>query len=152
MKEGPGGKDEGSGFDDYTDERGVRTERALHDGAIARVLRVLSGVALVFALATAAAVILLDAAHLIRPDAPWRVKSALPLIGIGVSYALLQFTLPRTKTEFLLSMAVSVAFILWGLEQYVPVLRIASLLDDMVAFLFVMDLGIVIRGRLKRDG
>jgi hypothetical protein len=79
------------------------------------------------------------------------VKSALPLIGIGVSYALLQFTVPRTRAEFCLSLAVSLAFILWGAEQFVPEPRIASRMDDLVVFLFVLDLGIVIRGQLVRS-
>jgi hypothetical protein len=124
----------------------------LHETPIAAVLKVLSGAALVFALASAAAVMVLDAAHWLQPDLPWKVKSALPLIGIGVSYALLQPTMPRTRTELLLSLAVSLAFILWGTEQFIPIPRIASQLDDVVVLLFVLDLGIVIRGRLKRDG
>jgi hypothetical protein len=152
MKETPeGNPDGGSGFDDFPEGHGVRTERALHDGTVAKVLRALSGAALVFAFGTAAGVILVDALHWLRPEVTWRVKSALPLIGIGVSYAFLQFTLPRTKREFLLSMAVSLAFILWGVEQFIPVARIASLVDDVVVFLFVLDLGIVIRGRLRSD-
>jgi len=137
-------------FDDYSVGRGVRGKRALHLAAIARGLRVLSGVALVFAVVTAAGIVVLDGLHWVRPDVGWRVKSALPLIGIGVSYALLQFTVPRTRTEFCLSLAVSLAFVLWGAEQFIPSPRIVSLIDDAVVFLFVLDLGIVIRGQLAR--
>ena len=121
-----------------------------HLARAAGALRVLSGVALVFAFATAAGILVLDGCRVVRPDLPWRIKSALPLIGIGVSYALLQFTVPRTRTEFCLSLAVSLAFILWGAEQFMHTAWIISLVDDVVVFLFVLDLGIVIRGHLMR--
>jgi hypothetical protein len=140
-----------SPFGDFPSEEGRGGKRALHLAPIAKSLRVLSALALVFAIATAGAVIVLDAIHWIRPDVPWRVKSALPLIGIGASYALLQFTLPRTLAEFCLSLAVSVAFILWGAEQFFPGWRFVQLMDDVVVFLFVMDLGIVIRRHLRRS-
>jgi hypothetical protein len=137
-------------FDDFSEKRGPRVKRGLHLAAIARMLRVLSAVALAFAVVTAFSVIALDAAHWRHLGASWQVKTALPLIGIGVSYALLQFTLPRTLTEFCLSLAVSLAFILWGAEQFMHTAWIIALVDDFVAFLFVLDLGIVIRGHLTR--
>jgi hypothetical protein len=154
MNESPEEKPETTGraFDEFPAGQGVPQRRPLHETRVAGALRILSGAALVFAFASAGAVLVLDAAHWLQPDLPWRVKSALPLIGIGVSYALLQPTLQRTRTELLLSLAVSVAFILWGTEQFIPMPRIASQVDDVVVFLFVMDLGIVIRGRLTRDG
>ncbi len=137
-------------FDEFPEKR--EGPRRLHLAPLAKTLRILSGLALVFAFAGAAGILLLDALHWIRPDLTWRVKSAFPLMGIGLSYALLQFTLPRTRTEFALSLAVSLGFILWGTEQFIPVARIASLVDDVVVFVFVMDLGIVIGSRLKRGG
>ena len=140
-----------SPFGDFPDGRGTGAKRALHLAPIATALRILSAGALAFAFASAAGIILLDAVHWMRPELSWKVKSALPLIGIGVSYALLQFTVPRTRAEFCLSLAVSLAFILWGAEQFVPEPRIASRMDDLVVFLFVLDLGIVIRGQLVRS-
>jgi hypothetical protein len=137
-------------FDDYLEEQGRHGKRTLHLARIAAVLRVLSAVALVVAFASAAGIVVLDAVHWIRPDLSWKVKSAIPLICIGVSYALLQFTLPRTLTEFCLSLAVSLAFILWGVEQFIPVPQVAGVVDDVVVFLFVLDLSIVIRGQLRQ--
>jgi hypothetical protein len=125
--------------------------RRLRLASLATVLRALSGTAAVLAFACAAGILALDAAHLIRPDVSWRVKSALPLICVGVSYALLQFTVPLTLTGFCLSLSVSLGFILWGVEQYIAVARIAGMVDDVVVFIFVMDLGLVIRGRLKQE-
>jgi len=137
-------------FDDYSTGRGSGAKRDLHLAPIAKTLRMLSALALIFAGVTAAAIVALDAVHWFRPDIMWRVKSALPLIGIGISYALLQFTLPRTLAEFCLSLAVSLAFILWGAEQFIHTAWIISMMDDFVAILFVCDLGIVIRGHLTR--
>jgi hypothetical protein len=135
---------------DFLDGPRGTSKRALHLAPLAALLRIVSGIALAFAFITAVAIIVLDAVHGFHPDLPWKVKSALPLIGIGVAYAALQFTLPRTLTEFCLSLAVSLAFILWGAEQFVPIPKIASLMDDLVVFLFVMDLGIVVWGHLRK--
>ena len=137
-------------FDDFSNEVKSLGLRSLHLAPIARPLRVLSTVALGFAFASAAVILLLDALHGLRPEISWRVKPALPLIGIGLSYALLQFTLPRTWKEFCLGLAVSLGFILWGAEQFVPLRWVASLMDDLVVFLFVLDLSIVILGHLKQ--
>jgi hypothetical protein len=135
-------------FDDFPEGQARPGKRTLHLARIAMVLRFLSATALVVAFASAAGIIVLDALHLVRPDMSWKLKSALPLICIGLSYALLQFTLPRTRTEFCLSLAASLAFVLWGAEQFIPVARIASVVDDVVVFLFVLDLGVVIRSQL----
>jgi len=137
-------------FDDFSKSQ-RREKRTLHLAPIAAPLRILSAVVLAVAFASAAGIVVMDAIHCIRPDVAWRIKSAIPLICIGASYALLQFTLPRTLTEFCLSLAVSLAFVLWGAEQFIPVPRIASLVDDVVVFLFVLDLSIVIRGQLKQS-
>ena len=137
----------GTPFDDFPGRRGKRT---LHLAPLAAVLRILSAVALATAFASAAGILILDGIHWLRPDLSWKVKSALPLICIGVSYALLQFTVPRTLREFCLSLAVSLAFVLWGVEQFVPAPQIASRIDDLVVFLFVLDLSIVIRGQLRQ--
>lgn len=140
-----------SPFGDFPSQQGRGGKRAPRLAPVAKVLRFVSAAALAFAFASAAGVIALDAVHWVKPDIAWKVKSALPLIGIGVSYALLQFTLPRTLAEFCLSLAVSLAFVLWGAEQFFPGWRFVPLMDDLVVFLFVTDLGIVIRRQLKRS-
>jgi hypothetical protein len=113
-------------------------------------LRVVSTIAFVLAISSACVVLVLDCLHFFGLDLlPWRPKSAFPLIFVGISYGCLQFTLPRSWKEFALSLAVGAAFILWGVEQFVPYPALASLMDDVVVFLFVLDLSIVIRGNLK---
>jgi hypothetical protein len=44
---------------------------------------------------------------------------------------------------------VAVAFILWGIEQFLSNRAMAVFLDDIVVLLFVLDLSIVIYGHLK---
>lgn len=63
----------------------------------------------------------------------------------------LQFAVPRTRSQVVLGLMVSAAFILWGIEQYVADRGLASFIDDIVVFLFVLDVSLVIRGQLKRD-
>lgn len=115
-----------------------------------RVLRAASAVVLAFAFLSAVILIVTRLIHLLRPGLlPWNLKSAVPLILIGTAFGLLQFSLPRTRTQVLLGLCVSCAFILWGLEQFIPSQSIASSIDDLVVFLFVLDLTLVIYGHLK---
>jgi hypothetical protein len=68
---------------------------------------------------------------------------------IGFSFASIQFTERRTVSQLILGLCVSVAFIIWGIEQFMPNQAVVSSLDDMVVFLFVLDLAIVINRLLK---
>jgi len=123
-------------------------ERALGLGA--RVLRLISAIALGLAFLAAIGVLVLRLVHCVKPDLlPWTIKSAYPLILIGVAFAALQFVLPRTKQQILLGLMVAAAFILWGAEQFISNQAIASFIDDVVVFLFVFDLSLVIYGHLK---
>ena len=89
---------------------------------------------------------LLQSIHLNLPG--WCLKSAWPLIFIGISYASLLFTLPHTPAQRLLGLLVCLAFAGWGSEQFISNPSIVSLIDDMIVFLFVLDLSLVIRGHL----
>jgi len=86
-----------------------------------------------------------------QPDFLWTVKSAIPLMAIGISYATLILTVPRTIAQRFLGFLVGVAFILWGAEQFLHEQGWISFIDDVVVFLFVLDLSIVIRGNLARS-
>ena len=114
------------------------------------VLRVVSALAFGLAIATAIIIVLLHLVCFLQPRfVPQTLRSAVPLILIGVAFASLQFTLPRTRTQILLGLMVSAAFILWGAEQFPSNPSIVSLIDDIVVLLFVIDLSIVIYGHLK---
>jgi DNA replication protein DnaC len=77
--------------------------------------------------------------------APLSLKSAIPLIAIGFSYACLTVTLRRTFIQHVLGMLVGLAFMLWGVEQFLTNQEVISLIDDIVVVLLVADLSIVIR-------
>ena len=141
-------------FDDYPEPNRDEPpdKRKVHLPRLRLALRVVSAISFGLAISSACVVLILDGLHLAGPDLlPWRLKSAFPLIFVGISYGCLQFTLPRSWKEFLLSLSVGVAFIMWGAEQFVPDKALASLMDDVVMFLFVLDLSIVIRGSLKQQ-
>ena len=114
------------------------------------VARVISAVALGLAASTAVLLIALRVLHSVQPHLfPWTLKSAVPLILIGIAFAALQCVVSRTRAQMVLGFLVALAFILWGAEQFVPNPAIVSFMDDLVVFLFVLDLGIVIYGHLK---
>ena len=80
---------------------------------------------------------------------PISFKSAVPLIAIGVSYFVLILSLRRTPGQRLVGIFVGTAFVLWGLEQFLSNQIWISFIDDVVVFLFVVDLSIVIRHNLR---
>jgi hypothetical protein len=113
-------------------------------------MRLISAVALSLAVSTALILITIRSIRYVHPTlVPWNLKSAVPLILIGVAFGALQFALPRTRAQVVLGLMVAAAFILWGAEQFVADPALAALIDDIVVFLFVLDLGIVIGGHLK---
>src|SRR5579871_5723614 len=113
-------------------------------------MRALSAVSLGFAFLTAVLLIALRLIHLFRPDVmSWHLKSAIPLMLVGIAFALMQFAVIRTRGQIVLGLFVSLAFILWGVEQFVPNQFVAFSIDDLVVFLFVLDLSLVIYQHLK---
>jgi DNA replication protein DnaC len=113
-------------------------------------LRLLSFASLWVAIVTASFLILRHAQPLLlgwQPPIPFR--SAIPLIAIGISYFVLITTLRRTAGQRLVGIFTGLAFVLWGLEQCLRDKTIISFIDDVVVFLFVVDLSIVIRHNLR---
>jgi hypothetical protein len=121
-------------------------------GRGALVPRVISAIAASLAISSAFLLIALRLIHWLQPNLlPWTFKSAIPLILIGLAFASFQFSSPRTLGQMLLGLAVAAAFVLWGIEQFMPNQNIVSAIDDVVVFLFVLDLGIVICGSLREQ-
>jgi DNA replication protein DnaC len=77
------------------------------------------------------------------------LKSAVPLIAIGISYFTLIVTLRRTFGQRLVGVFTGLAFVLWGGEQFLTDRALIAFVDDVVVFLFVVDLSIVIRHHLR---
>jgi len=135
-------------FDEFEHSSGIAT--VFRRGILARCLqaglRVFSFSALWIAILTAGFLVVRRAWPLIMGSpAPIPLKSAIPLIAIGFSYACLTVTLRRTFSQHVLGILVGLAFMLWGAEQFLTNQEIISLIDDIVVVLFVSDLSIVIR-------
>jgi hypothetical protein len=119
-------------------------------GRVAPVMRVVSAIAFGLAISSAIIIVLLDLIYFLQPRlVAWTLKSADPLILIGIAFASLQFALPRTRMQMLLGFMVAAAFILWGVEQFLSSKAAVSFIDDVVVLLFVIDISIVIYGHLK---
>lgn len=113
-------------------------------------LRGLSFVALWVAILTAAFLVARHAlALIVGSQPPITLKSAIPLIAIGISYSVLIITLRRTLGQRLVGIFMGLAFVLWGLEQFLSDQAVITFMDDIVVFLFVVDLSIVIRQNLR---
>ena len=116
------------------------------------VLRIISAIAMVLAVSSAILLLALRILHCLQPHLfPWTLRSAVPLILIGIAFASFQFVVSRTRVQIVLGLMVALAFILWGAEQFVTSPAMVSFMDDVVVFLFVLDLGMVIYGQLKSE-
>jgi DNA replication protein DnaC len=113
-------------------------------------LRLLSSASLWVAIVTASFLILRHVLpFLMGSDPSIPFKSAIPLIAIGISYFVLIISLRRTFGQRLAGVFIGLAFVLWGLEQFLSDKVWSSFIDDVVVFLFVVDLSIVIRHHLR---
>jgi DNA replication protein DnaC len=113
-------------------------------------LRGLSFCALWLAILTASFIILRHALPLITgSELPISLKSGIPLMAIGISYFILILTLRRPLGQRLVGIFMGLAFVLWGLEQFLNDKWVISFIDDVVVFLFIADLSIVIRQNLR---
>jgi hypothetical protein len=117
---------------------------------MARLLRGLSAVALVAALAGIACLLTGDAWNRLRFTSAHQTAGALSLMLIGLSYIGLQLSAARPRKEMIKGVLLGIAFVLWGGEQFVPPGRFVTLMDSAVVTIFVIDLGAIIVEHLKR--
>lgn len=114
-------------------------------------LRKASAIVGSIALTAAFLVVVLRFLKLVAPNlAPWTLKSAFPLILVGIAFAFLQFAIPRTRIQLTLGLVVSVAFVLRGSEQFLSKPALIAAVDDLVVFLFVLACSFIVFGHLKR--
>ena len=81
------------------------------------------------------------------PHAP---ASAAPLLLIGAAYLGFQVLTRPQPLDLFKSFIVSTAFILWGVDQLLPIGWPATTLGDVVIVLYVIDLGWMMIDRLKQ--
>ena len=108
---------------------------------------------LLFLLAAGEIIVLLvsDISHALRLTSFHQQAGAVALILIGASYISLQLSAKRPWNEKLKGIFLGFAFVLWGSEQFLPASRVVTLMDSAVIAIFVVDLGLIILGSLKRN-
>jgi hypothetical protein len=77
--------------------------------------------------------------------------SAAPLLLIGAAYLAFQVLIRAQFLDLCKALIVSSAFILWGIDQLLPLGWFATTLGDIVIVLYVIDLGWMMMGRLKQQ-
>jgi len=89
-----------------------------------------------------------DALLLLFPQVPHAPISAAPLLLIGVASLGFQRLLRPRPLDFFKALLVSLAFLLWGVDQLLPLGWGATSLGDLVIVLYVVDLGWMMAGGL----
>ncbi|MGA3007730.1 MAG: hypothetical protein ABSE59_07555 [Opitutaceae bacterium] len=111
---------------------------------MSKLLRGLSLLLFLSALAGISALIYSDVSHALRPSSLHQQASAAALIFIGTSYVSLQLSTKRRWNEKIKGLFLGLAFALWGSEQFLPAGRLVTLMDTAVITIFVVDLGLII--------
>jgi hypothetical protein len=96
-------------------------------------------------------------AVLLANDVPWlpftRMShapiSAVPLLLIGLAALGFQFVVRPNLLELFKAMIVSLAFLLWGIDQLLPAGWLATTVGDVVIVLYVIDLGWMMADHLR---
>jgi hypothetical protein len=112
------------------------------------------GIGIVIVLAFSSGVVLL------ANDVPWlpftplahAPVSAVPLLLIGLAALGFQFVIRPSLLDLFKAMIVSLAFLLWGIDQLLPAGWLATTVGDLVIVLYVIDLGWMMVDRLKQQG
>lgn len=121
---------------------------------LASIVYLLTVLLILLALMVAVGLLLHDffALHLLSalPHAP---LSAAPLLLVGVAALSFQVLTRPKPFDLFKALLVSLAFMLWGVDQMFPAGWLATTIGDVVIVLYVIDLcwmmGSVLRGRLK---
>lgn len=104
-------------------------------------------VIIVLALVVGAILLTRDVSSTILPHAP---ISAAPLLLIGVAYLGFQVLFRPKPLDLFKALIVSSAFILWGIDQLLPLGWVATTLGDVVITLYILDLGWMMIDRLRQ--
>jgi hypothetical protein len=107
-------------------------------------LRLLSGVLFLSALASVACLLASDFWFRFQPTPQHRHAGALALILIGASFVCAQLGAARRWNDRLKGILLGTAFALWGCEQYLAPGALVTAVDSLVVTVFVVDLALVI--------
>jgi hypothetical protein len=110
------------------------------------VLRFLSYLLAILALAAGVALLLGDAKPGILPSVPPSVVSAAPLLLVGIAFLAVQPVLRPGLGELIKNAILAGTFLLWGAIQFMPQNATSARLGNLVIVLYVLDLAWVILG------
>ncbi len=110
------------------------------------ILRWISYVLAVLALAAGMALLIGDAKLWTPPRLSAAVISAAPLLLVGASYLILQPILRPRMMELLKNALLAATFLLWGAIQLMPQNSTTLRLGNVVIALYVLDLAWVVLG------
>jgi hypothetical protein len=116
-----------------------------------KTLQPLSGALSVLAVIALAGLAAADCSNHLRYSELHQRTGAVALILIGASYIAVQFGAGCPMRRLLKETFLGAAFMLWGFEQLLPASRFVTAVDSVVMGIFVLDLGIIIWGSLRRD-
>ncbi|MGA2692099.1 MAG: hypothetical protein ABSF76_07005 [Opitutaceae bacterium] len=117
---------------------------------IDRMLRLLSGLLFVTALVALVLLLCSDFTHQFEPRVYHQKTGASALVFVGASFICLQLSGTSGWKAKLKGVLLGLAFVLWGGEQFLPAGPCMTAVDSAVITVFVVDLGWVILGRLRR--
>jgi hypothetical protein len=84
-----------------------------------------------------------------QPSPRHQEAGALTLMLVGSSFICVQWSTGGRLIERLKGFLLGLAFVLWGGEQFLPPGPAVTAIDSGVIAIFVVDLGLVIAGRLE---
>jgi hypothetical protein len=110
-----------------------------------------TGLIILLALGSGALLLLKDTSWSLLQHMAHAPISALPLLLIGLASLCFQIVIRPTLLDLFKAAIVSTAFLLWGIDQLLPMGWEATTLGDIVIVLYVIDLGWMMGDRLKEQ-
>lgn len=111
--------------------------------------RWLTSLFVVLALAALAVRVVLEVVLRHPPRTIHEEAGAFALIFVGAACCVLQAVAAAASKERVNGLLLGVAFILWGLEQFLPPGPLAIAVDTCVIGIFVVDLSLIVLARLR---
>lgn len=108
---------------------------------ISGTISVFTGLLIMLALGAGGGLLLSDLAPHLFVDLPHAPLSAAPLLLIGAASLGFQVLTRPKPLELFKALLVSLAFILWGIDQMLPPGWLTTTVGDVVITLYVIDLG-----------
>ena len=115
-----------------------------------KILRPLSGLLFLAALVALAVLLFSDSWHHFRPAGRHQQAGALALMLVGASFVCVQLDTRARPITKLKRVLLGLAFVLWGGEQFLPQGQLVTAMDGAVITFFVVDIGLVILGLLRK--